>query len=470
MNLDNYITPPKHCVVIGAGLSGLASAYFLQRFAAAAGLALKVTVVEGTSRIGGKIWSTQEEGFLCERGPNGFINHNSETLSLCQELGLHDQLVNSNPTSQKRFIYADGSLHGVPMGLSDFLKSDLLSFGGKFRLAAEFFVPKSIGGDESLATFAMRRLGKEALDKLITPMASGVFAGDPATMSFQASFPRIHALEQNQRSLILAYLKARWGKANLKGAPVGNDGGVTSLLNGIQTLTDALAVAVGTSNIVCNQAITGVKFHENKFIVSGQDFEVSTDMVVCATEAPSAAQIFHNFDFQLSALLSQIKYAPLAVVCHGFAPGVLEQELSGFGYLLSAQEALPILGTLWDSSIFPNRAPAGGALLRTMVGGARFPDLIECNDAELLSLVKQSLFTIVGIKAQASLEKVYRYSKAIPRYDLGHNALVAAIEAQAATYGKLFFLGNAFHGVAINDCVRNAKAAATKIINLISCA
>ena len=176
--------------VIGAGISGLATAYAIEQQAAAAGLDVVVQVLEKEERSGGKIWSIKEDGFLCEWGPNGFLDNKPMTLELCRQLGIDPRLLRSDDNARKRFIYSDATLHRLPENGPSFLKSKLISWPGKLRLAGELLVPvRRDGADETLADFGRRRLGSEALNKLIAPMVSGIFAGDPETMSLQSCFP-----------------------------------------------------------------------------------------------------------------------------------------------------------------------------------------------------------------------------------------------------------------------------------------
>ncbi|HKZ17006.1 MAG TPA: protoporphyrinogen oxidase, partial [Geobacteraceae bacterium] len=198
----------KKAIVVGGGISGLATAYLLREKANAAGVELDVTLIEKEKRLGGKIWSIKTEGFLCEWGPNGFLDSKPQTLDLCAELNVTDRLLRSNDNARRRFIYSDGALHRLPESGPAFFKSNLISWPGKLRLAMEPFIPgPPTGIDETLASFGRRRLGDEALRKLIAPMVSGIFAGNPETMSLNSCFPRIAELEREYGSLVMAMIR-----------------------------------------------------------------------------------------------------------------------------------------------------------------------------------------------------------------------------------------------------------------------
>ncbi|HEY7746165.1 MAG TPA: protoporphyrinogen oxidase, partial [Desulfuromonadales bacterium] len=312
--------------IIGAGISGLSTAYSIERLAAAAGLEVETLVLEKKPRTGGKIWSIREEGFLCEWGPNGFLDNKPMTLELCERLGIQDRLLRSDDNARKRFIYSEGVLHRLPENGPAFLKSGLISWPGKLRLACEPLIPaRRDGADETLADFARRRLGREALDKLIAPMVSGIFAGDPETMSLQSCFPRIHQLEQEYGGLIMAMVKlAKQKKAERKAgkavASAAGPGGVlTSFVGGIQDLTDSTVSAL-RGEVRTGAAVAEIVRKDGGYELRLEDGEtVEAEVVVSAAPAYAAAAMVAGLDRQLTQLLGGIPYATMNVVCCGYA-------------------------------------------------------------------------------------------------------------------------------------------------------
>ena len=459
----------KKAIVVGGGISGLATAYYLQKKARGAQIDLEVILLEQEQRVGGKIWSIKQDGYLCEWGPNGFLDNKPQTLELCRELGAAAQLLRSNDNARKRFIYADGALHQLPENGSAFLKSKLISWPGKLRLGLEPLMGKPpVDIDETLAAFARRRLGDEALRKLIGPMVSGIFAGDPETMSLQSCFPRIAELEREYGSLIMAMIKLAKkkkkeiaeGKAVASAA--GPGGILTSFRGGTQTVTDILTAKLGTEVVMPGMKVARVTRGESApyriAMESGEMLEA--DVVILATPAYASAEIVEELDTYMNHTLKEVPYSSMTVACFGYERNRVKFDLKGFGYLIPKEEGMNSLGTLWDSSIFENRAPAGSVLLRSMVGGACFPTHIRLSEPEIVNRVQSDLKTIMGITAPPSFIKVFKHEKAIPQYVTGHGHRLAMLEEKLREHPGLFLTGNSYRGIGLNDCVASADRAA----------
>ncbi len=458
-------------IIIGGGISGLAAAHAIECQAEKAGMDISITVLEKEPRLGGKIRSLQEEGFLCEWGPNGFLDNKPATLDLCREIGISEHLLRSSDNARKRFIYSRGHLHRLPESGPAFLRSPLISWPGKLRLAGEFFVPpRRSTEDESLADFARRRLGGEALDKLIAPMVSGIFAGDPERMSLQSCFPRICELEQEFGGLLkamikLARKKRQERKAGKQVAGAAGPGGIlTSFAGGIQKLTDSLGRAIrgdirlGTEVIAIRKQTDGWSVE----LANGEHLEA--EVILSCAPAHALKTMVETLDLDIDTLLDRIPYAPMNVVCLGYRREKIPLDLDGFGYLIPRSEGCRILGTLWDSSIFPHRAPDGMVLLRSMMGGATYTEAIELSDEQVLAMVRADLERIMGIQAAPDFVRIFRHRRAIPMYLLEHRRRVAALEEHLTTLPGLFISGNAFYGVGLNDCVHAGNQVAGRII------
>ncbi|MBI5195489.1 MAG: protoporphyrinogen oxidase [Nitrospirae bacterium] len=450
--------------IVGGGLSGLSTAYALLSRRDN----LQIAVFESDMRAGGKIWSDKTDGFLCEKGANGFLDNKPITLELCKELEISP--LRSNENAKKRFIYSGGMLNALPDSPSAFLKSGFMSWKGKLRLALDLIAPKG-PDDETVADFVIRRLGKEALEKLIDPMCSGIFAGDPHKMSIKHCFPKIKELEQEYGSLIRAMIKLQRAKklksqiSNLKSENISPapSGTLTSFYDGAQTITDALKEKLN-GRVTLGVSAHGIEKKGNLYQLHTSQGIVNADAVVLATPAYASAEILKDFDRELSQTLAGIPYAPVAVICFGYRRDKVCHDLNGFGFLIPHIESRKILGTLWDSSIFPNRAPEGHILLRTMAGGAKSPHLAFLDDNVLINTVFDELKPLVSLKEDPSLVRIYRWEKAIPQYVIGHGDRLRLIAKRLKSHPNLFLTGNAYKGVGMNDCIENAYKLADEIL------
>ncbi|GAB4366098.1 MAG: protoporphyrinogen oxidase [Deltaproteobacteria bacterium] len=461
-------------VIVGAGISGLATAHYLLRDLAAAGRSVEPVILEAEKVPGGKMRTIVEEGFRMEWGPNGFLTNKPFTLDLVRELGIEDRLCPSSDLARKRFIYSGGTLHRLPETPPAFLSSKLLTLRGRLRVMAEPFAkgpPRGV--DESLGDFARRRLGKEALEKLIDPMVTGIYAGDPDRMSLRSCFPLICELEEKYGGLVrgMISLARERKKAGVRREMTAGPGGVlTSFDDGAQTLIEVLAERLA-EGLHLGVSAHGVKYRDGRPILSiredGQNGEIDADVVLFATPAYAASEILRPLDGDLGDALAGIPYSPISVVALGYDKATLSHPLDGFGFLIPRGERRQILGALWDSSVFPNRAPEGKALIRAMVGGVRAPELAALPEKELLELTRTELAAIMGIDAEPALSRVFFHEKGIPQYLVGHGRLLDRIDERLAAHPGIFVNSNAYRGIALNDCVRESKTVAERIVRTL---
>jgi oxygen-dependent protoporphyrinogen oxidase len=455
--------------IIGAGISGLATAFTLQQRAQQEGIALRLAVFEKEPRAGGKIRSLREEGYLCEWGPNGFLDGRPATLELCRKLQIAEGLLRSNDNARKRFIYSRGRLHRVPENAAAFFRSGLITWPGKLRMAAEILVPPCRGeADETLADFCRRRLGREALEKLIGPMVSGIFAGDPETMSLKSCFPRIHQLETEYGGLFRAMIRLtrqrraalRAGKA-VAGA-AGPAGVLTSFAGGLQELTDRLHRVLG-DNVRTGSGVRSLRPSRQGFELQFENGrKIDAELVIAAIPAHALAGMVEGFEPAMTELLQGIPYAPMQVSCFGYRQESLHRPLDGFGYLVPHGESLDVLGTLWDSSIFSHRAPAGRVLIRSMLGGATRLDVAGWDETQVRGRTVAALEKTMGISVPPEFVRIFAHPRAIPQYLAGHGRRLQALQERADRYPGLFFTGNAFFGIGLNDCVGAAERVAER--------
>ncbi len=457
-------------VVIGGGISGLAVAFRIRQRFEARGRPLELRVLEAAERVGGKIRTEVREGYRFEWGPNGFLDGKPETLDLCRDLGIEGALLPSSEEARKRYIFSCGALHRVPESPVSFFRSPLLTLRGRLRILKEVWAPTTPAGlDTSVAEFGRRRLGKEAVEKLLDPMVSGIFAGDPALMSLASCFPRIAEMEREHGSLVRAMLalqrqrKREYGGTEPGGGPAGPAGTLTSFAEGMEHLVRALEERLGRSLqkqcVVTSLVPDGgeaAKGYRVRFLHQGVEQEMSANAVVLAVPAYEAKRILKEMEPAVCGLLAGIPYAPVTVLGLGFARDEAPGPLDGFGFLVPYREGTPVLGSLWTSSIFPGRAPADCVFTRNMVGGWRNDWAVSEPEDDLERIVSDMLEKALGARGKVCFRSCVRHPRAIPLYFLGHARRLEAIEDRLARFPGVYLTGNAYRGIALNDCTREA--------------
>ncbi len=463
----------------GGGISGLATAFRIRRRFETHGRPLDLRVLEAGERVGGKIRTELREGYRLEWGPNGFLDGKPETVDLCKDLGIEGALLPSSEAARKRYVFSRGALHRVPDSAISFFRSSLLTLRGRLRILKEVWAPTTPPGlDTSVAEFGRRRLGKEAAEKLLDPMVSGIFAGDPALMSLASCFPRIAEMEREHGSLVRAmFALQRQRKRELRdtgiregGGPAGPAGTLTSFKEGMEQLVRVLEEQLGRSvqkQSVVTSLLPGegdpAKGYRVRFRHQGVEQEMSADAVVLAVPAYEARRILMEMEPAVCGFLAGIPYAPVVVVGLGFARDEAPGPLDGFGFLVPYREGTPVLGSLWTSSIFPGRAPAACVFTRNMVGGWRNDWAVSEEEDDLEGIVSDMLDRALGSRGKVRFRSCIRHPQAIPLYFLGHARRLEAIEDRLARFPGVYLTGNAYRGIALNDCTREALRVARRV-------
>lgn len=442
-------------VVVGGGISGLSLAYFLLKKKPE----LDIRIVEGEKKLGGKIVTENLSGFLCEGGVNGFLSNKPSTIALAKELNIEP--LRGSEHSKARYILIDGKLRRVHENPLKFFLSPILSFSGKIRMLAEYFIPplkEEI--DESVESFVVRRLGRQFYEKLIDPMATGIYAGAPSKMSMKSCFPKVYFLEKKYGGLIKGFLALKKEKKNVKTQP---QAVLMSFRGGMAELIYALEEKL-KNKIIKGKKVVSLSF-SNGFSLHLDDGQIiECEKVILACPAYEAAIILKELDKELSDILFSIPYPPLSVVAFGFKKEQIGFGTALYGFLIPYKEKRKILGCLFDSSIFPNRAPEGYVLLRSMIGGRRAPELAELYDEKLVDLALSELKDILKIKGEPERVKIFRWQKAIPQYEIGHEEKLLRINEILKRYPGLYLTGNAYRGVSVNDCIENSLKLSNQIL------
>ena len=456
--------PRRHIAIVGGGIAGLSVAHALREQGTAT-QGIDVSVLERAPRPGGHIHTENVDGFLCEWGPNGFLDNAPATLTLVTKLGLEGQVQPSDDRARTRFIFRGGRLHPLPGGPLGLAGSRLLSWPGKLRLALEPFARSRPDGDESIHAFASRRIGVEAADVLVDAMVSGIFGGDARELSLRACFPAMWNLETEHGGLIRAMVARRKQRSRRRGEGMGTPlGRLTSFRGGAEDLVRGLMARVGdvvrTGVEVCD-----VTAGEGLYRVHIADRpSLEADAIVFASGAATTARMVRALDSPLADVLGTIPTASMAVVCLGYAAGAVAHPLNGFGYLIPRSEGMRTLGVLWDSSVYPGRAPEGHVLMRAMIGGATDPDAVRLDDASMIAVVRRELKAALGVDAMPDVVRIVRHRTGIPQYTIGHLDRLMQAEARLARWPGIALAGNAYRGVSINACIADAQAVAARVL------
>jgi oxygen-dependent protoporphyrinogen oxidase len=435
--------------IVGAGLSGLATAFYLKRALPAADL----LVFEAEQRPGGKLQTVEIEGFRFEAGANGFLTNKPDSLQLVEDSGATPYLLPSSDLARKRFVFTD-RLHRLPESPPAFLKSRLLSWPQKLRVLGEFVVPaRRDGADETLREFGDRRLGPGFTRVFLDAMSAGIYGSTPDRISVAAAFPLVVALEREHGGLFRGMIARRKKGAGPGGVLTSTTGGVSTLIRHLHNVT--------TAEWRCGEPVIAVERRGEGFTVHTPRGATEVDRVVICATSFAAAEMVRPLDAELSRRLASIEYSPIAVV--GFGYRSLADPLDGFGLLTTTAAKLPILGVLWDSSIFPDRAPAGCKSVRIMVGGQRNPELVAQDEAGLVRTARAGLERTMGLTQDPDVTFVQRWDRGIPSYAPGHIANVDAIFARVAQVPGLYLNCNAYRGIAMNDCAKQSRELAGRI-------
>jgi oxygen-dependent protoporphyrinogen oxidase len=475
--MPNGVIMPPTVAVVGGGISGLAAAHRVGELAPDWG----VTLLEATSRLGGVIQSHRRDGFLIERGPDMFTTAEPWALNLCRRLGIEDELIGVNPEHRRAFVVHRGRLIPVPEGFTlmaparvwPVIATPLLSVRGKLRLLKEFFTPpRKDAGDESLASFASRRLGREAYERLIQPLIGGIYTADPEKLSMAAALPQFVEMERKYGGVARA-LRRRGSEGAERGVSGARYNRFVTPRDGMDSLVDRIAARLPAGSVRLETRVESLSRDENGrwrlgIQCEGERRDETFDAVILAAPAFAAAALLGDVDAALAEQLEAIPYAGACVAVVAYGREQVGRPLDGFGCVAPAVENRNILSISFSSVKFPGRAPEGKVLLRVFVGGALQPHLIELPDDEIQRLVRKDLEELLGARGEPEFFEIVRWRRAMPQYHVGHLDRVKAIEERAAQLPGLALAGNAYRGVGIPFCIRSGEAAAERIVGGIA--
>jgi oxygen-dependent protoporphyrinogen oxidase len=460
----------ERIAVIGGGISGLTSAWALRQRLPAA----EICVWESAPRCGGVLQTAERDGLTLELGPDSMLRRLPWGVGLCRSLGLECELIGTEAAARGVYTVYRGRLVRMPEGLEmmaprrlwPMATTTLLSWRGKLRMAAERLARRrTTERDESLADFARRRFGVEALERIIQPLAGGIYMGDPERLGMQAAFPQLVAAEREHGSLIA------WSRRAGRQANLAREAGETTFVaprRGFGQLVEALHSQLPVGTVRVGATVERLQPADSGWLLQGGyagggTFSERFDAVVAAAPAPQTATLAAEFDAELARLLSGIRYESCVVVHLAFAEAAVPRPLDAAGIVVPHVEGRAVNACTFSSVKYRDRAPQGVALLRAFLGGALQPHRIDQSDDELTALVRDELRALLGIVAEPLLVDVARWRQVMPQYGVEHASLVARIRERAAQHANLELAGNAYEGVGIPHCVRGAEAAAARL-------
>lgn len=460
----------KKIVVIGAGISGLATAHSLKKDG------FNVTILESKKEAGGAMETIRENGFLIDFGPNSGLETTPLIRQLVDDVGLSDEMIYANESSNKRYILRDNELHTLPTSPPAFIKTKLFSTKAKFRVMAEPFIGKSEDGYyQSMAQFVKRRLGQEFLDYAIDPFVSGVFAGDPNRLSVKSAFPKLYRLEEVYGGLVKGMIKGT--RERRKRAEQSKQSAkMFSFLNGMQTFPKTIADKMKENifyecrvmsaerrviNSIHKQESWVISYEQNGVLK-----EIAADYILSTVPVHSASKIFSKLDQNFQNHSDAIYYPPVMVLYLGYNKKDIERNLDGFGFLIPSKEKKSFLGAIWSSTIFPNRCEDEKAAFTLFIGGARSPHLFDIGNEKLIEKVLSEFKQIMKINSNPIFVKEKMWQKAIPQYNIGYVEHENYFDNFEKENPGIFISGNFRGGISVGDCVKNSELVFNKIKKL----
>ena len=483
MNPQTSSSDRPRLVVIGGGITGLAAAHRALEIDPH----IRLLLVEASDRLGGVLRTERHNGFLIEASADNFITRPPWALELARRIGMADEIISTNPAQRGASVVCRGKLYPVPEGFLlmsptqvwPVLTTPVLSARGKLRLMAEPLVPRRRRpDDESLAAFSRRRLGREAYERLVQPLISGIYTADPEKLSMQAALPRFVHMERQSGSLWWA---ARREARQRRAAAAESSGaryelfaapaqGMSRLVEQLAARIPSKAIRLQTEALAVAPAPQGgwrVKMRPVDAAASTHDARretIEAEQVIVAAPAPHAARLLKPTDRELAQLLEQIPYAGCAVVVLAYHRHQLGRPPQEFGIVVPEVEGRPVLAISFSSEKYPGRAPAEHVLIRVFLGGACHPEVLGWDDQQLLATAQRELSALLRIEGDPLLQRVFRWQGRMPQYHVGHVQRVARIEELVARMAGLELAGNAYHGVGVPNCIHSGEAAAERLL------
>jgi oxygen-dependent protoporphyrinogen oxidase len=459
----------KRFAIIGGGVSGLSATFYLEELRRR-GAKVEYSLLEASHRLGGALRTEKLDDCLVEAGPDSFLSEKPWAADLCRRAGIGDQLMGSNDAARKTYILVNRRLVPMPDGLMFMVPTDfaaaalspLFSMQTKYRMVRERFLPpRPAQADESVAAFVARHYGDEMVERLADPLLAGVYGGRAKNLSVRATLPRFAEMEVQYGSLGRGMLAAR-NKPKPPGAT--SSSVFTSLRNGMQSMTDAIAASLPAGVAQVGMPVEAIQREGDSWVVSAGFGSDEFDGVILAVPAYVAGHLLRMVSNELAAGLNAIAYSSSVTIALTYSQEVRASLPPGFGFLVPRSEGLKMLAATFVHNKFPHRAPDDCALLRCFLSGSDEDNLLDLSDENILAIVRTELQQTLNITADPQAVRIYRWKKAMAQYNVGHLERLARIEQSLQNFPSLALAGNGYRGIGVPDCVRSGEEAAQRVL------
>jgi protoporphyrinogen/coproporphyrinogen III oxidase len=464
----------KKIIIIGGGIAGLTSTFYLQKAIKEHNLPIEIRLIEASHRLGGKMQTVVRDGYTIERGPDSFLARKLSITRLAKEVGIEDQLVHNS--TGKSFVLVNEELHsmpggaimGIPTEIGPFVTSGLFSIPGKIRAAADFLLPRSESGkDQSLGEFFRRRLGDEVVENLIEPLLSGIYAGDIDQLSLMSTFPQFYEVEQKYRSLIIGMKKSTPSQTKKSESKEKANGAFLTFKSGLQSFAEAIEAKLDTKSILKGHRVDKIIRYDDKYEVHLNNGEtLVADSIIAATPHKITQSIFSEYSF-----FDPFKSVPstsVATVALAFPEEAIKHDIDGTGFVVSRNNDYSITACTWTHKKWAHSAPQGKVLLRCYVGRSGDETIVDLSDDRIIKIVLDDLKKTMDITLNPDFAIVSRYKNSMPQYTVGHKQRLADIRNHMKTeLPGVYLAGASYGGVGLPDCIDQGETAVNDVLEYL---